>query len=288
MSRIEIGAGVVRAPDRLFGGYVFDLDGTVYLGDELLPKAKETLGELKARSNVVYLTNKPLQTPADYAAKLTRLGVETHPEEVISSTDALLLYLERHAPEARLFVVGEPPLVQLLELAGYEVAREAEGVDVVVVSFDRTFDYRKLQVAFDAVRGGARIVATNPDAYCPTPDGGGLPDCAAMLAAIEASTGARAEAIVGKPSRHMAAALLDRLGVPARDALLVGDRLATDVRMANEAGMASALVLTGATRLEEALGSEDRPGYVIEHLGELLTASETHRPKAWNSEGRGD
>jgi HAD superfamily hydrolase (TIGR01450 family) len=278
----------VRAPERLFDGYLFDLDGTVYLGDELLPEAKETLGELKARSNVVYLTNKPLETPADYAAKLTRLGVETRPEEVTSSTDALLLYLGRHAPKARLFVVGEPPLIRLLSLAGYEVTREAGGVDVVVVSFDRTFDYRKLQVSFDAVRGGARIVATNPDAYCPTPDGGGLPDCAAMLAAIEASTGARAEATVGKPSPHMAATLLERLGVPARDTLLVGDRLATDVRMANEAGMASALILTGTTGLEEALGSSDRPDYVIEHLGELLPASATHRPKAWNSEGRGD
>jgi HAD superfamily hydrolase (TIGR01450 family) len=277
----------VRAPDRLFEGYVFDLDGTVYLGDELLPEAKETLGELKARSNVVYLTNKPLETPADYAAKLTRLGVVTRPEEVISSTDSLLLYLERHAPKARLFVIGEPPLIRLLSLAGYEVAQEAGGVDVVIVSFDRTFDYRKLKVSFDAVRGGARIVATNPDAYCPTPDGG-LPDCAAMLAAIEASTGAHAEAIVGKPSPHMAAALLERLGVPARDTLLVGDRLATDVRMANEAGMASALILTGATGLEEVLGSPDRPDYVIEHLGDLLPTSGTHRPKAWNSEGRGD
>ncbi|MDQ3793177.1 MAG: HAD family hydrolase, partial [Actinomycetota bacterium] len=166
----------MRAPDRLFGGYVFDLDGTVYLGEQLLPGAKATLDELKARSNVVYLTNKPLEVPADYAAKLTRLGVATRPEEVISSTDALLLYLGRRAPGARLFVVGERPLIQLLTQSGYEVAQEAGGVDVVVVSFDRTFDYRKLKVAFDAVRGGARIVATNPDAYCPTPDGGGLPD----------------------------------------------------------------------------------------------------------------
>jgi HAD superfamily hydrolase (TIGR01450 family) len=278
----------VRAPERLFGGYVFDLDGTVYLGDDLLRGARETLDELKARSNVVYLTNKPLETPADYAAKLTRLGVRTRPEEVISSTDALLLYLGRHAPKARLFVVGERPLRQLLSSAGYDVVQGPEGVEVVVVSFDRTFDYRKLQVAFDAVRGGARIVATNPDAYCPMPDGGGLPDCAAMLAAVEASTGARAEAIVGKPSLHMATALLDRLGVPARDTLLIGDRLATDIRMANEAGMASALVLTGATGPEEALASTDRSDYVIHHLGELLPASETHRPKAWNSEGRGD
>jgi ribonucleotide monophosphatase NagD (HAD superfamily) len=149
----------VRVPDRLFDGYVFDLDGTVYLGDELLPQARETLHELKQRSSVVYLTNKPLEMPADYAA---------------------------------------------------------------------------------------------------------------MLAAIEASTGASAEAIVGKPSPHMAATLLNPLGVPAQDTLLVGDRLATDIRMANEAGMASALVLTGATGLDEALRSEDRPDYVIGHLGDLL------------------
>jgi HAD superfamily hydrolase (TIGR01450 family) len=259
----------VKAPGRIFGGYVFDLDGTVYLGDELLPGARETLGELKRLSRVVYLTNKPLQMPADYAAKLTRLGVETSPEEVISSVDALLLYLDQHAPGSRLFVIGERPLTGALRAAGYAVAQEAEGVDVVVVSFDRTFDYRKLKVAFDAVRAGTRVVATNPDAYCPTPDGG-LPDCAAMLAAVEVSTGTRAEAVVGKPSRHMARAVLDRLGVPARETLLVGDRLATDMRLAKEAGMAGALVLTGATTLAEALASEDRPDYVIDHLGELL------------------
>jgi HAD superfamily hydrolase (TIGR01450 family) len=259
----------VRAPDRIFEGYVFDLDGTVYLGDKLLPGAKETLGELKRLSRVVYLTNKPLQTPADYAAKLTRLGVETSPEEVVSSTDALLLYLKEHAPGARLFVIGERPLVGLLRAGGYEVLDRADGVSVVVVSFDRTFDYRKLKVAFDAVRRGARIVATNPDAYCPTPDGG-LPDCAAMLAAVEASTGVRAEAVVGKPSRHMAHAVLDRLGVPARDTLLVGDRLATDIRLANECGMAGALVLTGAATLDEAMSAGDRPEYVIEALGDLL------------------
>jgi NagD protein len=101
-----------------------------------------------------------------------------------------------------------------------------------------------------------------------------------MLAAIEASTGARAEAIVGKPSPHMAAALLDRLGVPARDTLLTGDRLATDIRMANEAGMASALVLTGATGLDEALRTEDRPDYVIGHLGELLPWGDGSRATA--------
>ena len=261
----------MRAPGKLYGGYILDLDGTVYLGDELLPEAREALAELKSRASVVYLTNKPLSLPANYAEKLTHLGVQTSAEEVVSSTDALLLYLKDHAPNARLFVVGEPPLIGLLESAGYEVTEDPHKIEVVVVSFDRTFDYRKLKIAFDAVNAGARLVATNPDAHCPSPDGG-LPDCAAMLAAIEASTGARAEAIVGKPSQHMVAVLLEKLGVPAKDTLLVGDRLSTDVRMANEAGMASALVLTGATSLDEALSSQDKPDYIIDGLGELLPA----------------
>jgi NagD protein len=110
--------------------------------------------------------------------------------------------------------------------AGYEVVDAAERVDVVVVSFD----YRKLKIVFVGVNATARIVAIKPDAYCPTPTGG-LPDYAAMLAAVEASTGIYAKAMIGKPSQHMASALLDRLGVPARDTLLIGDRLATDVRM---------------------------------------------------------
>jgi ribonucleotide monophosphatase NagD (HAD superfamily) len=146
-----------------------------------------------------------------------------------------------------------------------------EAADLVVVSWDRTFDYAKLTAAFRAVRAGARLVATNPDPFCPTPDGD-LPDCAAMLAAIEASTGATAEAVVGKPSAHMAAALVDRLALPADDTLLVGDRLLTDVRMAQEAGMHSALVLTGATGPEALTRSPVVPDYVLAGVAEILPA----------------
>jgi NagD protein len=126
-------------------------------------------------------------------------------------------------------------------------------------------------VAFDAVRAGARIVATNPDAFCPVP-GGGLPDCAAMLAAIEASSGAKAEAIVGKPSPHMAATLLDRLALVAEQTLLVGDRLATDMRMAVEAGMDSALVLSGATTRADVERSPVRPRYVLTSVADVVPA----------------
>ena len=256
--------------ERQFDGYVFDLDGTVYLGDGLLPGALDAVLSLRAAgSRTVFLTNKPLERPADYAAKLTRLGIPAEAREVVSSTDALLRYLRLNAAGARLYPVAEPLLWDLLAEDGWELTDDPAAIDVVVVSFDRTFAYSKLQIAFDAVRAGARIVATNPDAYCPVP-GGGLPDCAAMLAAIEAATSSRAEAIVGKPSPHMAATLLDRLALVADRTLLVGDRLATDMRMAVEAGMASALVLTGATTRRDVDRSEIRPDYVLASVADVV------------------
>ena len=267
---------VLRRPTRQFGGYVFDLDGTLYLGDQLLPGAADTVRVIRAAgARVAFLTNKPLETPAAYAAKLSDLGIPAGAHEVVSSTDALLRYLARHASGARLLPIAEPLLIGLLRDQGFETLDPATddptGADLVVVSWDRTFDYAKLTAAFRAVRAGARIVATNPDPFCPTPDGD-LPDCAAMLAAIEASTGSRAEAIVGKPSRHMAETLLDRLALPADDTILVGDRLMTDVLMAREAGMASALVLTGATTATALAGSEVVPDYVLGGIAEVLPA----------------
>ena len=116
---------------------------------------------------------------------------------------------------------------------------------------------------------GAAIVATNPDPFCPTPDGG-LPDCAAMLAAVEACTGARAEAIVGKPSAHMGRAILARLGTAPQDSVIVGDRLLTDIAMADELGKSSVLVLTGATRRSDLSRSHVQPDFVIDSLRDVL------------------
>ena len=269
---------ILRRPTRRFGGYVFDLDGTLYLGDQLLPGAAETVASIRdGGARVAFLTNKPLETPAAYAFKLTDLGIPAAASEVVSSTDALLRYLERHAPGARILPITEPMLMGMLRDHGFTTLDPATddptGTDVVVVSWDRTFDYAKLVAAFRAVRAGARIVATNPDPFCPTPDGD-LPDCAAMLAAIEASTGGRAEAIVGKPSPHMAEALLDRLALPPDDTILVGDRLLTDVLMAREAGMVSALVLTGATDRAALDGAAVLPDYVLGGVAEVLPASD--------------
>lgn len=259
-----------RHPTRLFPGYVLDLDGTVYLGDALLPGAKRTIETLRAAgSRVVFLSNKSLETRADYAAKLSRLSIPTAPDEVINSSWVLTRWLEQEAPGAALFVVGEPPLLEGLRAAGFRLTEQPGEIEFVVASFDRTFDYRKLQIAFDALNAGARFIATNADRYCPTPTGG-LPDAAAVIGAIEGCTGKRVEVVVGKPSPITARAILDRLQLPASECIIVGDRLETDIRMGQEAGMATGVVLTGVTTPELLAASDIRPDYVLRSLDELL------------------
>ncbi len=257
-------------PDRLFDAYIFDLDGTCYLGDALLPTAEDTITTLRELGRrTVFLSNNPSHTREAYAARLTRLGLPTPASDVVNSSFVMVDFLRQRMPGARLFVVGEESLGDELTAAGFELADEAEGVQAVIASFDRTFTYRKLQIAFDAIRAGARFFATNGDRYCPVP-GGGQPDAAAMIAAIEASTDTRVEAIVGKPSRYMAEAILSLLQLPPERCIMIGDRLETDVLMGLNAGMAGALTLTGATDEAMLAASDIRPTYVIHNLGELI------------------
>jgi len=246
------------------------MDGTVYLGDVLLPGARRTVEALReAGSRIVFLSNKPLQPRAVYAAKLTRLGIPTAPDEVINSSWVLTRWLEQEAPGASLFVIGEPPLLAELRGSGFHLTETPAEIEFVVASFDRAFDYKKLQIAFDAIRAGSRFIATNADRYCPTPTGG-LPDAAAVIGAIEGCTGKRVEVIVGKPSPITARAVLDHLQLPASACIIVGDRLATDIRMGQEAGMATAVVLTGVTTPELLAASDIQPDYVLHSLDELL------------------
>jgi NagD protein len=245
----------------------------VYLGGKLLPGAAETIARIRAAgSRLVFLTNNPLRSPASYAEALTGLGIPADPADVVTPLGVLTAYLaDRHPGQAAL-TVAEPLVDETLAAAGIAVTTDPAEAGVVVVSFDRTFSYDKLLSAYRAVRHfGAAIVATNPDPFCPTPDGG-LPDCAAMLAAVEACTEARAEAIMGKPSEHMAAELLRRLGVEAGEAAVVGDRISTDVEMSRSLGMTSVLVLSGVTAADEA--ARYRLDYVIDGIAALLPLTE--------------
>lgn len=261
---------LLRRPQRLYGGYALDLDGTVYLGETLLPGAARAITALRGAGRpVVFLSNNPLRSREEYAAKLTRLGIPTTMDEVVNSSYVLVRHLLVTASGARLFVIGEASVRQELTQAGFPLTEDPRAVDFVIACFDRTFDYRKLQIAFDAIRAGARFIATNRDAYCPTPDGG-LPDCGAIIAAIEACTGHRVEEVVGKPSAIMGRVLSERLGVPPTKSLIAGDRLETDVAMGRASGMATAVVLTGVTTREAALAADPPPDFILERIDQLL------------------
>lgn len=252
-----------------YAAVVFDLDGTIYLDGRALPGAVAAVTALRRTGiRVLFLSNNPLADSATYADRLTAMGFPVTADQVITSGGVLGSWLGGHAAGSLVYVVGEQSLKDELVAAGVLVVEGAERADVVVASFDRSFDYGKWHAAHRAIIRGARFVATNPDPTCPTEDGG-IPDCGGIIAALETTTGRKVEIVVGKPSSVMMDAALDRLGVGPRDALMVGDRLQTDIAMACAGGVDSALVLTGVT---DALGIVDSPfppTYILQGVHEL-------------------
>ena len=260
-------------PERFYEAYLLDMDGTVYLGDELLPGARRFVTELRRRGVPVrFLSNNPTKTPAQYADKLTALGLPTPADQIANTVVTMTRWLLAHHPAAVVFPIAEAPLIESFAAAGIAMSEDPTEIDVVVASYDRTFDYRKLQIAFDAIRGGAILVATNPDRYCPLPGGRGEPDCAAIVAAIEASTQVSCQHYAGKPNPQMVAQALVGLDVDPRQCLMVGDRLGTDIELALRAGLDSALLLTGDSTLADvaATPAGHRPTYVVDRIDHLL------------------
>jgi HAD superfamily hydrolase (TIGR01450 family) len=250
---------------------LFDLDGTVYLGETLIPGAARTIERLRGDGRrVCFLSNKPLYTRADYARKLTGLGIPAREEEVVNSSIVLARHLRKLDAGAPVFVIGEPPLVGELRAHGFEVRNDPD-VRWVVIAFDRTFDYAKLNTALQAVRRhAARLIATNPDRTCPTEDGE-IPDCAGMMAAVEAVTGTSVEVVVGKPSPIILEIALETLGLAARDCVMVGDRIETDIVMGKRLGLATVLVLSGITRADDPRIAELRPDLVLPSIAALVS-----------------
>ena len=177
-----------------------------------------------------------------------------------------------------MYPIGEEPLKRAFARPGSRCPEDPAEIDIVVASYDRTFEYRKLQIAFDAIwfHRRARLIATNPDRFCPFPGGRGEPDCAAIIAAIEACTGATCEANLGKPNPAMLHTALEGLDVDLADCVMVGDRLQTDIRMGVDAGMAAALVLTGETTADDVRGlaAAERPPIVLDRIDRLLAVAD--------------
>ena len=265
-----MGAGVT--PTRIYRAYFFDLDGTIYLGDEILPGAASTIQALKdAGAMVRYLSNNPTRTPSEYASKLTGLGIPTISSDVITTIQTTIWWLKNNHPNAVVFPIAERPLIDALTAAGLSISDDATKIDVVIASYDRTFTYAKLQTAFDALWGNGRaiLIQTNPDPYCPFPGGRGEPDAGAITAAIEACAGVKCVANMGKPSPSLLQAALDGTGIAFSDCLMTGDRLATDIQMAIEAGIDAAVVFTGETKPSD-MTAEYAGVFQLNSLDELI------------------
>ncbi|MFT4296440.1 MAG: HAD hydrolase-like protein [Micropruina sp.] len=254
------------------------MDGTIYLGDQLLPGVTRLIGELRRREIPIrYLSNNPTKDPEMYARMLTRLGLPTPVEDIANTIVTTTRWLLANHPDAVLFPIAEEPLRRALTEAGFRISDDPTEIDIVIASYDRQFDYRKLQIAFDAIwfHRRAFLIETNPDRFCPFPGGRGEPDCAAITAAIEACTRTRCVKSLGKPDPIMLQVTMEGLDARLEHSVMVGDRLQTDIRMALDAGMASAAVLTGEATADDVrvLPADQQPRYVLDRIDRLVPAA---------------
>lgn len=268
----------LKFPTEFYDAYIFDMDGTIYLGDHLLPGAKRLIEELRRRDIPVrFLSNNPTKDPHLYVDKLERLDIPTPLEDIANTVVTMTRWLKEHHPDKTVFPIAEQPLIDALQDAGIKISDDPEKIDIVIASYDRTFDYHKLQIAFDAIwfHKRAILVATNPDRYCPFPGGRGEPDCAAIIAAIEACTQTKCQVITGKPEPVMLEVAIEGLDVNPRNCMMVGDRLYTDIEMAKKTGMFSAMPLTGDSTMEEAIAlpKAHQPDFLLDRVDRLIPAA---------------
>jgi HAD superfamily hydrolase (TIGR01457 family) len=246
-------------------GFLFDMDGVLYRGDDPVPEALAFLRRLQdAGRPYLMITNDGCRVPEDYSEKLGRMGAVVPPDHIYTCSQAAAEWLAQRGAK-RVFVLGEPGLAATLNAHGIEAADR--DVSHVVVGLDRQATYSKIAHACRLIRQGARIVATSMDACYPVEDYL-APGCGALVAALEKATGARA-VLIGKPEPVMYERAAQKLGLQLGELMMIGDTLESDIAGANNAGVESVLVLTGNTSAENLKASAIRPGRVIASLAEL-------------------
>jgi len=246
---------------------LLDLDGTLYLGDRLFDWTPGFLAAARERRlRRLFMTNNCTRSAGQYAEKLARLGVEASADDVITSGQSAVLYLDEHPEIRRVYVLGTESLAGEVRASGKDVV--ADGADAVLVGFPTNLTYESLCEAAWQLQRGARFLATHPDPACPDPRGY-LPDCGSVCRCLAAATGREPEEVFGKPSAWMLRLASARAGVGPGELAVVGDRLMTDIRMGAEHGMPTVLVLSGATSRDELARSPVQPDLVFEHVGAL-------------------
>ncbi len=248
--------------------FLLDMDGTFYLGDRILPGSLEFIDAvLKSGRDYLFLTNNSSHNALYYVERLKRMGLSVGREKILTSGEATACKAAALYPGKRAYVLGNDYLHAELREGGIEIDQVSP--DYVIVGYDTTLDYKKMTEVCDFVRAGLPYVATHPDFNCPT-ETGFVPDIGAIMAFIEASTGRKADLIVGKPHAGIVEAALQRTGLKNHQLAMCGDRLYTDVETGIRHGMLSVLVLSGETTKEMAAASDTRPDLTLERLADLI------------------
>jgi len=249
-------------------GLLLDMDGTFYLGDHLLPGALNLLQFLnKENIPFTFLTNNSSKSRKEYQRKLVRLGIAPQDARVFTSGDAILRYILEKTNFKRIFLVGTKGLRETFVEANITLVRQKP--DVVVLGYDTSLTYSKLEHMCKLLVEGLPFIATHPDVNCPTPYGF-APDIGSMLALVKASTGREPDVIIGKPNRIIVDMAAEVLGISVNQLGMIGDRLYTDIALGQTAGLTTFLVLTGETKLKDLPNSPYKPDYIFEDLQEFL------------------
>ena len=254
--------------------WLFDMDGTLYLGDRLFDFTKELLAAIRrGGGHYLYLTNNSSKSVSDYVRKMERLGVPAEAGDFLTSAQATAWYLHRHHEGRRLYVCGTASLQKELRDEGFPVVNDdPDSAECVIMGYDTELTYQKLLDVSRLLteRPDLPYIATNPDLVCPT-EFGFVPDCGSVCGMIKTATG-RLPKVIGKPEPLMPRMAMERLGVTPEETAVVGDRIYTDVKSGLNAGCAGVLVMSGETTPEILAASPDRPDLVLSSAAEILDA----------------
>lgn len=253
-----------------FDAYCFDLDGTIYLGDKLLPGVKGTIQIIrKTGKKVLFITNSPTLTREEGKMRLQQLGIAAELEEILTAPYLAGLYFSVFEPDATVFIIGEEAIRTELRNFSIQTTVDPMKATHVLAGMDRSFTYNDLQFAMDAVRNCRNFIITNPDSSCPVP-GGFIPDTLSLAKAIEVASGQKISKVIGKPDTFYSDQMVGLLDVDRQKILVIGDRLDTDVQLGKAQGFATCLVLTGISSEADVESTGIRPDYVIENMTNLF------------------
>lgn len=250
--------------------FLLDMDGTFYLGNDLIDGSLEFLNILKDKSNTfIFLTNNSSKNRIAYKEKLMKLGCSVDEDRIFTSGEATAIFLKKRKYGAKVFLLGTPLLEKEFQQNGFKLVKDRnEKPDFVVLGFDTTLTYEKIWTACDFIRDGVEYIATHPDFNCPLEGGKFMPDTGSMIEMIEASSGKR-PLVVGKPYKHIIEALVEKYNLNMDEVAMVGDRLYTDIKTGVNAGITSILVLSGETTKEMYEESDIKADYVFPSIKEL-------------------